>query len=88
MMSLPILAMCVALTGCTTTPSPTEEVVEGNSQVRLTEAKGSVEGRTGLFNVNGGVQGDSCILTVLGELPPVKAHLKKGGCEVEWDPHP
>ena len=75
-------ALVLALTGCTTIPSPTEALAPGNSQVRLTEAAGAIEGGRPGF-LNGGAAGTSCVLTVLGPLPAIAIDMRQGGCRVQ-----
>jgi len=75
------LPLCLLLTGCTTFPQPDTPVAPGNAQIRLSNVSGAAE--TSLIGFTG-VQGSSCVLTVLGELPEgVEAVLEQGSCKAE-----
>ena len=90
--------LIVLMTGCVNTvpvkdtiPSPTEEVAEGNFQLRLHQTAGEkvIDGSTGLFTapyVRGevGAAGKAlgCTLTSVGEPPArLKIHLTTKDCK-------
>jgi len=66
------------LTGCSYAPIPQVPVHPDNAQVRLTEVKGG--GYTGI----GGGYGSSCLLTLLGKVPPnVQTTMTRGDCSLK-----
>ena len=73
--------LALALTGCATTPSPTEALAPGNFQARLTHGGAGLAGDA--VRVGGSGEGETCILTLLG-LPPAGAvvHLEAGECSL------
>ena len=82
------MTMTLASVGCGTTPSPVVSVPSPNFQARLTDADGAVEGgSTGL--IGGRIQGDGCILSILGEVPQgVSWRLAKDECWAEVEVMP
>ena len=80
-----LLLGAVLLTGCTTTPSPTETIDPANFQARLTDATGRIEGSGGpALGLGGAISGDGCIYTQLGAVPAgTVITLTKGECTAE-----
>ena len=72
-------ALCLLLAGCSNLPAP-------QSQIRLSKGVGIAEASMPL-TASGGVQGDACILSIVGKPPKLNFRMKLGSCEVstgEW----
>lgn len=77
------IALIGALTGCASLPDPSEPLAPGNAQVRLSQISGHVEVRPGILT-DGEAVGSSCVLTVLGRVPPgVQATMQQGACTAQ-----
>lgn len=83
--SIIFTATAFLVTGCTTTPSPTESVPTPNFQARLSDVAGNIEGSGGpVLGIGGSVSGEGCIYTQLGDAPAgTRVNLAKGECTAE-----
>lgn len=62
------LVAALASSGCSTLHPVSDPAAEGNSQLRVSEVAGAVEGNGGnrIFGGGGGAQGQACVATVIG----------------------